>query len=171
MVESERVSALMDGEVDDADLGAQVRRTADGGELVHRWNTYHLIGECLRSEEFVKLDLTADIARALASEPTVLAPGRVLPVQPEQRVRTFALSLAATVAGIGVVVWMVLGHQGTSVGGRVELAQSGALGSRAESTPASVDSDVNDYLMAHQEYSPTAAMHGVASYVRTVSAR
>jgi hypothetical protein len=25
--------------------------------------------------------------------------------------------------------------------------------------------------MAHQEYSPTAAMHGVASYVRTVSAR
>jgi hypothetical protein len=66
---------------------------------------------------------------------------------------------------------MVLGHQGTSVGGRVELAQSGALGSRAESTPASVDSDVNDYLMAHQEYSPTAAMHGVASYVRTVSAR
>jgi sigma-E factor negative regulatory protein RseA len=27
---------------------------------------------------------------------------------------------------------------------------------------------MNDYLTAHQEFSPSTAMHGVASYVRTV---
>jgi sigma-E factor negative regulatory protein RseA len=90
---------------------------------------------------------------------------------PVQRMRTFALSMAATIAGIGVVVWMVLGQQGDGAGGRLDVAQSGAVAPRAELAAQAADSDVNDYMMAHQEYSPTAAMHGVASYVRTVSAR
>jgi sigma-E factor negative regulatory protein RseA len=29
---------------------------------------------------------------------------------------------------------------------------------------------VNEYLMAHQEYSPSTTLQGVAPYVRTVSA-
>ena len=90
---------------------------------------------------------------------------------PVQRARTFALSLAATVAGIGVVIWMVIGQQGDGSVGQADLAQAGAVAPRAELVAQPVDSDVNDYMMAHQEYSPTAAMHGVASYVRTVSAR
>ena len=28
---------------------------------------------------------------------------------------------------------------------------------------------VNDYLLAHQEYSPSSVVHGVVPYVRTVS--
>jgi sigma-E factor negative regulatory protein RseA len=171
MVERERISALMDGELDNADLGAQVKRTADGGELARCWDTYHLIGESLRREPGVQLDLAAGISRALASEPTVLAPGRAPVAQPAQRMRTLALSMAATVAGIGVVIWMVLGQQGDSSVGRVELVQSGTVSARSEVVTQAVDADVNDYMMAHQEYSPTAAMHGVASYVRTVSAR
>jgi sigma-E factor negative regulatory protein RseA len=171
MVERERISALMDGEIDEADLGAQVKRTADGGELARCWDTYHLIGESLRREPGLKLDLAAGISRALASEPTILAPGRAAVMPPVQRMRTFALSMAATIAGIGVVVWMVLGQQGDGAGGRLDVTQSGAVAPRAELAAQAADSDVNDYMMAHQEYSPTAAMHGVASYVRTVSAR
>jgi sigma-E factor negative regulatory protein RseA len=30
---------------------------------------------------------------------------------------------------------------------------------------------VNDYLLAHQEYSPTTDMRGAASYIRTVAVR
>lgn len=171
MVERERISALMDGELEDADLGAQVKRTADGGELARCWDTYHLIGESLRREPILRLDLAQDVSRALAAEPTVLAPGRVPFAAPVQRMRTFALSAAATVAGIGVVVWMVLGQQGEGLGGRTELAQVGNTAPRVELASQAAESDVNDYMMAHQEYSPTAAMHGVASYVRTVSAR
>jgi len=171
MVERERISALMDGELDDAELGAQVKRTADGGELARCWDAYHLIGESLRREPGFHLDLTAGISGALASEPTVLAPGRAPVAQPTQRVRTFALSMAATIAGIGVVVWMVVGQRSDGSGGRIDMAQSVAMSPRAEVATQAVDADVNDYMMAHQEYSPTAAMHGVASYVRTVSAR
>jgi sigma-E factor negative regulatory protein RseA len=34
---------------------------------------------------------------------------------------------------------------------------------------SSVANDVDDYLLAHQEFSPSTMMQGMAPYVRTVS--
>jgi sigma-E factor negative regulatory protein RseA len=39
----------------------------------------------------------------------------------------------------------------------------------AEPTPVPVAQGVNDYLLAHQRFSPSSAMGGIAPYVRTVS--
>jgi len=43
--------------------------------------------------------------------------------------------------------------------------QQGAL----RPASAQMHSRANDYLMAHQEFSPSADMNGGASYIRTVS--
>jgi len=48
---------------------------------------------------------------------------------------------------------------------RAAAAQPAAVAA----VPASAQAAASDYLRAHQEFSPSVAMQGVASYVRTVS--
>ena len=58
-------------------------------------------------------------------------------------------------AGVALVAWLTLFDS--------PLAPQSQLAA----TPA--NGAVNDYLLAHQQFSPNTAMQGVASYVRTVS--
>ena len=47
-------------------------------DLANTWENYHLIGDVMRNEvpAALQLDLSAQIASAIADEPTVLAPRR-----------------------------------------------------------------------------------------------
>lgn len=169
MVERERLSALMDGELEESEAETHVRKVAAGNDLRECWETYHLIGDCLRGEGAGCGDISARMRAALEAEPTVLAPQR-RPGRSLQRVRMYALSAAATVAGVAVVGW--LAFQQTEPGLNPQFAQ--IAGSPASLQPVRAaaqvdDPEVDDYVRVHQEYSPTGAMHGVASYVRTVS--
>ena len=75
----ERLSALVDGELDAAGATKVWAHWREAGEMRAAWHTYQLIGDVLRSE-----DLAADPARdaaflgalraRLAAEPVVLAP-------------------------------------------------------------------------------------------------
>jgi len=49
------------------------------------------------------------------------------------------------------------------------VAQRAGPAAAPAAPAASVDGQVRDYMLAHQEFSPSTAMQGVASYVRTVS--
>ncbi len=152
----EQVSQLMDGELgeDEAQrLFAALRRP----EMQHEWHAYHLIGDVLRDTSPVSGSFMARFSAQLAEEPTVLAPRRL----PRHNPRTIALSAAASVAAAGLVVWAVL--------------QTGAVNAPAElvvaKAPSSglISASVNPYLLAHQEHSPSVAMQGMATYIRTVS--
>jgi len=44
----ERISAFMDGELEDHEAAGQVRRLKEDPELRAAWETYHLIGDALR---------------------------------------------------------------------------------------------------------------------------
>jgi sigma-E factor negative regulatory protein RseA len=79
------------------------------------WNRYHLIGDVLRNDtpDILQLDLSNEIAKAIADEPTVLAPktNNVLMLKLKAKVVEFAkpfgqLAIAASAAGL-----MVLGVQ------------------------------------------------------------
>jgi sigma-E factor negative regulatory protein RseA len=79
------------------------------------WDRYHLIGDVLRNDtpDVLQLDLSAEIAQAIAAEPTILAPknNNVFALKLKAKVVAFAkpfgqLAIAASAAGL-----MVLGVQ------------------------------------------------------------
>ena len=149
----ERISAFMDGELEDHEATGQLRRLKEDPELRVAWDTYHLIGDAMRGEAGYSSGLAVKISSRLAAEPTVLAPR---PVMQSRNVRRLALSAAASVGGVALVAWLVL-FNNPFAPQQTQLAATPANGA------------VNDYLLAHQQFSPNTAMQGVASYVRTVS--
>jgi sigma-E factor negative regulatory protein RseA len=154
------ISALMDGELfeDEADsvLGQIKREPAAQSD----WAMYHLIGDVLRQPEYVHRDISARVREHLQNEPTVLAPRtRFL----KQKARVFALSAAASLLAVGVVAWMSL-QISPEAAPQMAMQESNIRPVNMQIQPKS-----SDYLMAHQEFSPSNDMNGSASYIRTVT--
>ncbi len=151
----EKISEFMDGEVDDAQAKRLIAILQDS-EVQQEWHAYHLIGDELRGTSNVSRDFMERFSTRLAEEPTVLAPNRFAKPRP----RTFALSAAASVAAVGFVVWAVMQTD-------TERTTSGMMVAKAPQVELS-SANVNPYLLAHQEYSPSVAMQGVRPYVQAV---
>ncbi len=155
-----KISALMDGEMfeDEAEvLFDQVKRDPDTHQ---HWATYHLIGDVLRQPESIHRDISARVRERMQNEPTVMAPrSRMV----KQKARMFALSAAASLLAVGVVAWMSL--QISPEAAPQMAMQQNSL----RSASLQIQSKSNDYLMAHQEFSPSTDMNGGASYIRTVA--
>ncbi|MCF3099662.1 transcriptional regulator [Aeromonas australiensis] len=73
MANKEQISALMDGELSDAEVLNELEMDSD---LQDTWGRYHLIGDAMRGDLPVnlQLDLSDSIMAALEDEPTILAP-------------------------------------------------------------------------------------------------
>lgn len=156
----EQISRLMDGELEGTEADAAFRelKQPDG---VATWVCYHVIGDSLRRSGAPAPGFSERFAARLAAEPTILAP------VPRQAHRLpFVWAAAATVAAVTVVGWVAvssLDSQSTAVARAREAAV--ALAPQAKKPPVSPD-----YLIAHQEYSPTTQIQGVGPYLRAVSA-
>lgn len=154
----ENLSAWMDGELSDAQARLLPQQLKGDAALRGSWDCYHLIGDAVRGVHGP--DLCARIHARLDAEPTVLAPRRRATAE---QLRGFALKAAAGVAAVAFVGWMALpGKQEAP-----QLAASPAAEVKQVALPA--DEGAKDYLLAHQRYSPSSAMQGVAPYVRTVA--
>jgi len=156
----EKISQLMDGELGEREARLQIRRLESDPSLMQAWDTYHLIGDALRDDIPLGTDFERRLRQRLDGEPTVIAPN----VHFASRLVRYSLPLAAAVAGVAVVGWLALSSQPQPAPGPVARIAPTVV---ATETPAT--GQMSDYLLAHQEFSPTAAMQGVASYVRTVS--
>lgn len=166
----EKISALMDGELDAreaAQLVPQLRQAGPRGE----WDTYHVIRDSLRGEPLLSAGFDARFAARLDGEPTVLAPRR----NPVTRPAMVALSAAASLSAVAVVAWMALSAN-PQLGVPRELAKAPEAVVPAVPAPAPAlaavahDGAMSEYLLAHQGVSPSTALQGVAPYVRSVSA-
>ena len=158
---TETLSAWMDGELGEQQarqLPSQLKRDA---KLRGYWDCYHLIGDALRGVQGP--DLCAEICARLNAEPTVVAPHRR---SAAKKLAWYALSAAASVAAVSFVGWMALsGVQRDSP----QIAATAAPAVEVKQVAVPAGEVANDYLLAHQRYSPSNAMQGVAPYVRTVS--
>lgn len=161
----ERISAFMDGELGQEESAGQIGRLKDNPQERMTWEVYHLIGDSMRGDTGLSPRFMEQLGVRLAAEPTVLAPR--LRIQP-RRIRRIALSVAASVGGVSLVAWLALVNNPFQPQQNLALVQPPA---QAQLAAAPADGAVNDYLMAHQQFSPSTAMQGVASYVRTVSGR
>ncbi len=171
----EKISALMDGELDPdatADVIAQLKKT-DG--LRGEWAVYHLISDALGQSEAMPTDITRRVNARLATEPTVLSP------RPPIRHKTRVFAAAASVAAVAALGWMSLQNPDRLT---ENLADNKSTPSATDtptntatlqtiptvvSVSTSAPAQINDYLLAHGQFSPSAAMHGVAPYMRTVA--
>lgn len=157
---NEKLSALMDGELAREEADGVIRTLGADSTQRASWDTYHLIGACLRGEP-VGSDragagdggASAIFAR-LATEPTVLAPVAIRkPSIVEGRTR-MALAMAAsvvTVSAVGVVAFKQ--QQGATVA-PVSLVQQVAPQPVADGAQqrAQAELRVNDYLVVHRQF-------------------
>jgi sigma-E factor negative regulatory protein RseA len=158
-----RISALMDGELDAREAGGSIDLLGREGEARETWRTYHLIGDSMRDTRLLSAGFAARVGEKLAAEPTVLAP-KSRPVF-EQR-RWQLLSAAASIAAVGFVS-MTFFTQDPLAPAVPAVPQAAAP--QAEIAQVAPPEAADDYLLAHQGYSPRNSLQGVAPYVRTVS--
>lgn len=162
----EKISALMDGELGRWASKAQIQRLEQDAALGEGWETYHLIGDALRQEAAFGADFSRRLHDRLEREEVVVAPHMRL----SHRVARHALPVAAGFGGVAVVTWLALSLQPFAPQKNPVVAATPVPAAAvAAAVPASAQGAAGDYLRAHQEFSPSVAMQGVASYVRTVS--
>ena len=198
-----KISALMDGELDSIDVADTITQVKKTEELRNEWSTYHLIGDALRHREMSTLDITPGIRKKLAIEPTILTPE----FPKEKKGKAFAFAVAASmVTAVAAVTWMGGQTMDQPLDRVTDTAvlQTAVKTESAEPTvpvlaqkeefktdksvlqaAAQEDSDVipisaplqlnpapiqlNDYMFAHEEFSPRTAIRGVSPYMRTVA--
>ena len=155
----EKLSALMDGELDDKSAAAVIEELGRDPEAAQAWRTYQLISDAIRESELLSPDFTARLSERLSKEPTVLAP-RAMQRAPQ---RWFAASAAASVlAAVGLVGWLAFAPQ-------PQVAAPVAQAPEQKPNIVPMPTAANDYLLAHQGFSPRLSLQGMAPYVRTVS--
>jgi sigma-E factor negative regulatory protein RseA len=164
----ERLSALMDGELDPEHVAHALRKAGEDEDWRKNWEVYHVIGDCLRRDAQVNCNVAAAVLARLAHEPTVLAPR---PRTISERRPRFALGLAASAAGVALVAWIAFMHNPllptTTVVATAPDAPAATSVSKA-SSPRGLSN--SEYLTAHQQVSPSSVVRGMAAYVSTVSA-
>jgi sigma-E factor negative regulatory protein RseA len=171
------ISALMDGELGADEARRQFARLKEDEALRVRWDEFHLIGDAMRGETPLSPQFDQILSRRLAAEPTVLAPRR-FPSR-TKRLTTYAMSAAAAAAGIAFVGWMALGPNGIATGDTIIASGGTPQTSLPVTVPGTApivpeanlpsEGRMNEYLLAHQGFSPSTAIQGLAPYIRSVS--
>jgi len=157
---NKEISALMDGELFE-DESERILEHIDRVEDGHKdWEIYHLIGDVLRQPEHIHCDLSAKVRIRMEDEPTVFAPYKHVV---NRKFRAIALSAAASLTAVSMVVWMSQ-QIGSEVAPQMAMQQSILPPANTQ-----IQSKSNDYLLAHQEFSPSTDMNGGASYIRMVT--
>lgn len=184
----ERISALVDGELTQSELVKLMPDIKQDGQLRDAWVTYHLIGDALRGQQCIMHNIDQRVAQQLAAEPTILAPrNRVASAW-----KRYALPSLAAAAAVATVTWISVATQqrasniGPSAasphhlvvmpaalvaptqGGIADLSQTTTF----NTAPPAVQlptRPIDAYLLAHQEFSPSTAIQGLAPYVRMVA--
>jgi sigma-E factor negative regulatory protein RseA len=175
-----RVSALMDGELDKQEAEEIIAILKKEDYLKKDWEAYHLIGDTLRQSTKLSTNISHHVNKQLISEPTILAPTISTPKYPKNKV--FAYSVAASVVAM-VTAWF--GLQNVYVPQQTLVADQSNIESNM-STPAIMVSappvstlpsnliyqhppaEINDYLFVHREFSPGTITRGQTTYVHPV---
>jgi sigma-E factor negative regulatory protein RseA len=165
----DRISALMDGELDDRDAGQVIDALARDREALETWRTYHLISDALRDTQLLSEGFAGRVADKLAQEPTVLAPNRLRDAQRAEQPRRW-VAIAAGGAAVALVGWLGFApQQSTTVGPVAQVPTQAPKVADSKPQLVPLPTGANDYLLAHQGFSPRVSLGGMAPYVITVS--
>lgn len=181
----ERLSCLMDGELDGAAGRAALAQLCSDDGARADWTLWHAVGDALRSSEVVALHsprFAAGVAAALADEPAILAP-RAVAAHPVVRrmvmpgVAAAAAALVLTVAALPMLRSAPAGGvEVARVGGasRVSVQAGSMVASVARSLPVSMierpsrreSAQFEAYLAAHSQMSGSLGLPRTSLYLR-----
>ena len=164
----ERISAMMDGELERFESAGALKALEDGGEGRETWRTYHLIGDAMRDTRTLSPGFADRVIAKLKDEPTVLAPAfsaAGLRARPAARWSALAASLAA-VAFVGWVAFLPEQEGARTPQVATVLPAAAPRVQPAADTMVAPPDTADDYLLAHQGYSPRNSFLGAAPYVR-----
>jgi sigma-E factor negative regulatory protein RseA len=159
----EKISAYLDGEAAQFEAAQTLRGLRAESSAREAWDLYHRIGDAVRGDPLLAGGFTARVMAQLADEPVVLAPRRLAP-----RMTRYALSAAASLAGVAVVLGVAFRDE--LVPGGPQLAEK-----PVQSRPATLAQNeptvrqVNDLLAAHQDYASGSTINALGAYVRPVA--
>ncbi len=159
----DKISAYLDGEAAQFEAAQTLRSLRAEAPAREAWDLYHRIGDAVRGDHLLGEGFTARVMAQLAHEPAVLAPRRLAP-----RMTRYALSAAASLAGVAVVLGVAF---------RNDLMPGPQLAEKAgpSSPPVVAQNEptvrqVNALLAAHQDYASGSTINALGAYVRPVAA-
>lgn len=151
--EDTALSELADGELNPQDAARLIESLSRSVNRRECWESYHVVGDCLRGIPPLKSSLASRISELLADEPTILAPQR------RSLSARFAMPAAASLAAMVLVAWGVVNFNQNS--GTPQASSQMAAISADQSSPG-VREDVNGYVVAHRDFSPGAMIANAA---------
>lgn len=168
----ERLSALVDGELDPAATEAAIDSVDRETSLRGHWLRYHLISDALHANlsPVPTADLAERVRGAVAAEPTVLSPPRQEPRQEGRWRYAAGMALAASVATVAVLGFRGLEAERGADAQLVAAAEqrsAPAPGMRWDVDRPDLEAKLNGYLVNHSAYSGNG-VHVMRPYVRVV---
>ncbi len=164
----ERISVFADGETSDEQLDIALAdlRNEDGRAS---WELYHQIGDLLRSDEMaipLSAAFSPSMAARLAAEPVLIAPLHAR--GKKTGVRRLALpgvlaAAAAAVAFVATPQLMVAMQGAPASSAAIAVVATDAARARLVMR----DQGLDEYLMAHQRFSPS--VYSSAQYARSAT--
>lgn len=179
----QRLSALLDGDLDEHAMGAVLETLRKDATLRQEWRSYCLIGDCLRGDRNGSPAFVEQVMANLDHEPTVLTPGSGRSHDSSPTFWQSMLPVAASVAGVAAVgviaATLYSGNPSPMLApptiamqglvGQPAAAQSGRAAPSVRTAPP-VDVGLREYVFAHQGIGGGGPMPSAVQYVRTVSA-
>ena len=161
----EKISAVMDGALERFESAGALKALESGGEARETWRLYHLIGDAMRDTRMLSPGFSDRVIAKLKDEPTVLAPALVRASPLVRRWSALAASVAA-VAFVGWVAFLPDPEPAQAPQVATVLPAAAPHVQQAADTMVAPPDTADDYLLAHQGYSPRNSLLGVAPYVR-----
>ncbi|MCM2342643.1 sigma-E factor negative regulatory protein [Rhodoferax sp.] len=191
---SELVSALVDGQLRDAEFARAMAHLERSSEARQRWHSYHVLGDVMRTGQADVRAHDADfvvrlrarlqqesVPLALQQAPDAVLPGATVSSANDQRWR-LVVGLAS-IAMVAVVAWQ--GFQGQASPGTQlaavppsvqstasPLAQSGAPAGATTISAAQVmirDPQLDALLAAHRQFGGTSALQTPTGFLRNAT--
>ncbi len=164
----ERLSALMDGELDQEQAASLLSQLKTDATFPEEWNNYHLIGEVLRHQELPDARLGQRIAAALSDEPTVFVPAvlhhaKIRNGVKSEIVRHRWAAVAAAVAVVSLVTWFLPGSGPQPQTERMVAQRASVADVTPVATVDQADPTANEepYVAMHRQWSPISGFQTV----------
>ncbi|MDH3513387.1 MAG: sigma-E factor negative regulatory protein [Gammaproteobacteria bacterium] len=168
----EKLSALVDNELDDLDERHVMTALAENTELRNTWERYHLLRSALRQDmdAVVPPEIAERVAARIATEPD-----NVVSFRRQKIVRlagTFAI--AASVAAIAIAGVQLLNPPATEPAAVIAAGQPipeniiRAGTTRWDMKQPETESALNAFLVEHNEFASSSGIGGMMPYVRVV---
>jgi negative regulator of sigma E activity len=175
--EIERISSLVDGELDRAEAEALVSSLCADAALLQKWRELHRVGDALRSTEVAVFDdskFCARVSALISTEPTVLAPRRSSGAHSVRRYWVPGIAVAASIAAIGfVAVPLLRAPEPVALAQKVAPAAAleTAAAEPARRAPAAITNAraLDAYFSAHRELTGGSAMPRATAYLRPIA--